>query len=168
MLTTLITNNVSTTADDNLTVVSPIIANPNMIVVQHPYAEEKVTVEPHIVVGPMAPVKEFALNIGKPVAQGGTGTKHEFDYYCELHVRVQNVDVVRDGTNTSKITGLSFRPKLVDALIQVMRKNQANPDGTGTYDRMSIVSGAKDADDPERPYEYHSVLIMKIVRFDSF
>lgn len=168
MLTTLITNNVSTTADDNLTVVSPIIANPNMIVVQHPYAEEKTMVEPHIVVGPMAPVKAIPLNIGKPVAQGGTGTRQEFDYYCEVHVRVQNVDVVKDGTNTSKITGVSFRPKLVDALTQVLRKNQANPDGTGTYDGVSFASGPKDADDPERPYEYHSVLLMKIVRFDSF
>ncbi len=145
MLATLL-NPITITADDGSTILS--VANGNLQIKKHPYPEERVSITPTVVVGPVVATRTELLRIG------GNPTRVLYRALVDLACSVRDMDKV----GTSKLTGVDARNKLIEAVRNKIRQSMVNPDGAANFLALLLRGDARDFDENERPLTYRSVL----------
>ncbi len=154
MLATLL-NPISITADDGTTVLT--VANGRLQIKKHPYPEERVSITPTVVVGPVVATRTELLRIG------GNPTRVLYRALVDLACSVRDIDQV----GSSKLTGVDARNKLIEAVRNKVRANMVNPDGTGAFSALFLRMDARDLDENERPLTFRSVLTAEAWWFDN-
>ena len=154
MLATLL-NPISITADDGTTTLT--VASGRLSIKKHPFPEERISITPTVVVGPVVATRTELLKIG------GNPTRVLYKALVDLSCSVRDIDQV----GASKLTGVDARNKLIEAVRNKIRASMVNPDGAGNFSALFLRADTRDLDEDERPRTYRSVLTAEAWWFDN-
>lgn len=165
LLGTYASPGIVTTADDGSTVLSPNIDFPSsttqnqypgdfsalIYVKLHPYQPEANLgiQEAVVVVGPARGASADEL-VGY--------TYSEMVQNVEVRVFTRYADSTVEGYQTTEI----YRRKIVDSIKAVVKANNVNPDGTGTYNKLEWGGLGSDADKPQGVPLYVTPVLIRV------
>lgn len=144
----LIKANISLTADDGSTPVTPIVEASG----KRALAEQQMLLEPKVIVGPFAatPTEALDLALRRRIYRG----------VLQLHVWTRDTDL------PAQATGVKLRHKCCEELRRIIRENGRSPGGGLLYARLR--NAERDLDElRSRPLVYHTVMELELAWSDA-
>lgn len=154
---------IAVTLDDGNTVFTPLLKVPNSgLIMAKPKGQSLI----HVEKDPYPQEKEIGLPIPLVVVGPRVGPRSFMPFvgyqFGELQETVEIRVVTRDLDVPYKISGELMRSKLLEDINGIVKANNSNPDGTGTFNWIWVLDPGRDMNEPQGTRLYKSAMAIKV------